>query len=411
MTQSCCVLGCHKDRRGNFTPPLRFFSFPSWKQKQGAYVSDVTRRRRLAWVAAVNRTNVTFDSVSKYIVCSRHFIKGKPSYEMFDQDPDWAPSLHLGHGEPQSDSPVKFEKKRCMKTKRDEERMAKQKLENMISGDNFDITDLQVQHVQLLKAFGEMQTEAAKLRAENEKFEDALQSDFSKLSYRFLKCDEEQLQFLTGLHSVTFDWLVPKISRIIFRVHPEVKQQDHLLIVLMKLKLGLCDDDLGYRFQIHGGIITAMCQTWIPALAAVLSPLVAWPSQDAIVKTNPSIFTGGVRQCCCIVDTFEVTIATPNATTKVASYLIGATPAGAITFVSLGSFSRKKSDRQLIRESGFVDLLKPKDLLLTNKTLPIQKDLDAIGATLLTPDVAKGKKSGSTKRWTFLWLCGATWRR
>ncbi|KAF7660842.1 hypothetical protein LDENG_00273900 [Lucifuga dentata] len=30
-------------------------------------------------------------------VCSRHFHKGQPSYEMMETDPDWAPSLHLGH--------------------------------------------------------------------------------------------------------------------------------------------------------------------------------------------------------------------------------------------------------------------------------------------------------------------------
>ncbi|XP_057678019.1 involucrin-like isoform X2 [Corythoichthys intestinalis] len=30
-------------------------------------------------------------------VCSRHFHKGEPAYEMMETDPDWASSLHLGH--------------------------------------------------------------------------------------------------------------------------------------------------------------------------------------------------------------------------------------------------------------------------------------------------------------------------
>ncbi|XP_070173715.1 uncharacterized protein [Littorina saxatilis] len=32
-------------------------------------------------------------------VCSQHFHSGKPSYEMMETDPDWAPSLLLGHSE------------------------------------------------------------------------------------------------------------------------------------------------------------------------------------------------------------------------------------------------------------------------------------------------------------------------
>ncbi|XP_032361814.1 oocyte zinc finger protein XlCOF8.4 [Etheostoma spectabile] len=31
------------------------------------------------------------------LVCSQHFHKGKPAYEMLQYDPDWAPSLLLGH--------------------------------------------------------------------------------------------------------------------------------------------------------------------------------------------------------------------------------------------------------------------------------------------------------------------------
>ncbi|KAK9978567.1 hypothetical protein ABG768_020312 [Culter alburnus] len=33
------------------------------------------------------------------MVCSKHFHKGKPAYEMLECDPDWAPSLYLGHTE------------------------------------------------------------------------------------------------------------------------------------------------------------------------------------------------------------------------------------------------------------------------------------------------------------------------
>ncbi|KAL1268886.1 hypothetical protein QQF64_034249 [Cirrhinus molitorella] len=54
----------------------------------------------MAWVAAVRRKNITFANISPFMyVCSRHFHKGQPAYEMMETDPDWAPSLHLGNTE------------------------------------------------------------------------------------------------------------------------------------------------------------------------------------------------------------------------------------------------------------------------------------------------------------------------
>lgn len=54
----------------------------------------------MAWVSAVGRKNITFFSATASVkVCSRHFHSGKPAYEMLEFDPDWAPSLHLGHNE------------------------------------------------------------------------------------------------------------------------------------------------------------------------------------------------------------------------------------------------------------------------------------------------------------------------
>ncbi|XP_051576447.1 uncharacterized protein LOC127453791 [Myxocyprinus asiaticus] len=54
----------------------------------------------MAWVAAVRKKNITFNNIPQHMfVCSRHFHKGKPAYEMLECDPDWVPSLHLGHTE------------------------------------------------------------------------------------------------------------------------------------------------------------------------------------------------------------------------------------------------------------------------------------------------------------------------
>ncbi|XP_054644029.1 zinc finger protein 1 homolog isoform X2 [Dunckerocampus dactyliophorus] len=103
MVQTCCVINCHNrscDRFGNKKDGGRFFSFPTWKQSQGAVICELTKRRRMAWIAAVRRPNITFNAITRHmLVCSRHFHTGRPANEMDESHPDWAPSLHLGHTE------------------------------------------------------------------------------------------------------------------------------------------------------------------------------------------------------------------------------------------------------------------------------------------------------------------------
>lgn len=82
MVNNCCVNNCrsrsHDRHRKRLEDGVRFFKFPTWKQHFGTQISELTKRRRMAWVAAVRRKNITFDSISGHMfVCSRHFHKGK----------------------------------------------------------------------------------------------------------------------------------------------------------------------------------------------------------------------------------------------------------------------------------------------------------------------------------------------
>ncbi|KAK0133497.1 hypothetical protein N1851_030983 [Merluccius polli] len=115
MTRSCCVINCnsrsHDHRRRRITPDIHFYRFPAWKRNSTSHVSDVTKRRRMAWIAAVRRPNITFDHTPPHMeVCSKHFHKGKPAYEMLECDPDWARSLNLGHSEVKAAGTDRFER-------------------------------------------------------------------------------------------------------------------------------------------------------------------------------------------------------------------------------------------------------------------------------------------------------------
>ncbi|KAM4734903.1 uncharacterized protein FYW61_007852 [Anableps anableps] len=99
--RECCVKNCDSsshDHQGRMLlNGLSFYCFPAWRTKEGALISELTRRRRAAWVDAVGCREITFDRIPSSVrVCSRHFVSGKPAFEMLDSDPDWVPSLHLG---------------------------------------------------------------------------------------------------------------------------------------------------------------------------------------------------------------------------------------------------------------------------------------------------------------------------
>ncbi|XP_051948910.1 uncharacterized protein LOC127619916 [Xyrauchen texanus] len=115
MPSTCCVINCNSrshDRSGIKLKNVKsFYRFPAWKNNSTSHVSEVTKRRRMAWIAAVRRPKITFDNTPPHMmVCSKHFHKGKPAYEMLECDPDWAPSLYLGHTEGKATNTDRFKR-------------------------------------------------------------------------------------------------------------------------------------------------------------------------------------------------------------------------------------------------------------------------------------------------------------
>nr|XP_033935167.1 uncharacterized protein LOC117443306 isoform X2 [Pseudochaenichthys georgianus] len=263
--------------------------------------------------------------------------------------------------------------------------------------------DLNMRYSQLQEEDVNLRQEFDTLRAENVKLKEELQT--STFSY---KCNIGQLIFLTGLTSVVFEWLITKIMDSVEIIHNKLKVEDHLLIVLMKLRLGLCNTDLAYRFQVSKTTLSNILRSWVPAMALVLKPLIKWPSKGAVLKHMPQIFKRNFRRCRCIIDCTEMFIARPSNLTSRAQtwsnykhnntikYLIGITPAGAISFLSPG-WGGRVSDKQITKESGFLELLEPRDEVLADRGFLIRDELAAYGATLRIPHFTKGKKQLSAQ--------------
>ncbi|XP_056465381.1 uncharacterized protein LOC130404589 isoform X1 [Gadus chalcogrammus] len=178
--------------------------------------------------------------------------------------------------------------------------------------------------------------------------------------------------------------------------------ENHLLLVLMKVRLGLTNRDLAYRFGLPFSTVSKILRDWIPMLSSIVKPLIMWHSKDAVRANMPKCFKPKFRNCRCIIDCTEIFIErTHNLKARAETwsnykhqntmkYLIGITPAGAISFLSSG-WGGRASDKVITLDSGFLGKLEHGDEILADRGFLVREDLASVGATLRIPSFTMGK--------------------
>ena len=101
----------------------------------------------------------------------------------------------------------------------------------------------------------------------------------------------------SGIPSITL-WRGPKkaVSQTIrpkkFVVNKSRKltPKNELLLTLMRLRLGLLNEDLADRFQISVGSCSETFKTWIKFLSVTIGNLVKWIPKESVQENMPKIF-------------------------------------------------------------------------------------------------------------------------
>ena len=167
-----------------------------------------------------------------------------------------------------------------------------------------------------------------------------------------------------------------------------------ILVVLMKLRIGLLNKDIAHRFGMQTSTISNIYRSWLPVISSSLQNLIVWPDRANIRKHIPSSFTHKFRDCICTIDCSEIFTERPSNLTARAQtwsnykhnntikYLIGISPAGAVTFLSAG-WGGRVSDKQITMDSGFLDKLSPGDCILADRGFLIAHEVNARGASKL----------------------------
>ena len=176
-----------------------------------------------------------------------------------------------------------------------------------------------------------------------------------------------------------------------------------LVMVLMKLRLGLFNRDLAYRFNISSSVVSEIFRMCIRFLRSELQVLTQLPPKDVIKLHMPSFFKEFYPRTTIIIDCTEIEMKWPSALNNqsacYSSYksrttmkaLVGITPSGATAFISelyLGSIS----DKKITVKSGLLNHLQQDVEVMADKGFLIQDELASVGAVLTMPAFLKERK-------------------
>ena len=363
------------------------------------------------WTRILNRVNYTVTKHTR--ICSNHFYYGQPR----EKCPH--PSMYLkGYDQ------LGCSKRRKVVRKFQCDKQYDEHLNNSQEGDQ----NLE-EHIECHNYEQEIATLKSELEVKNCVIEETNKyirqlKQGNSFGYHRIKDSDYQIKVHTGLPSAAlFTWIFNEVKDVasnmkyykgeqsmstkFYQEHnthkPGPKRklclEDELLMTLMKLRLNLNQDFIASMFDVTPGVVSVTISTWISLLALELKPLIHWPSEDQLLQYYPECFNK-YGQVVCIVDCTEVQTERPSLdsvnsimysnykerhTFKV---LVGCTPGGSVSYISQ-AVGGEMSDVELVRRSGFLQMLKKNDKVMADKGFTNKDDFSSAGVDLITPEFKK----------------------
>lgn len=181
------------------------------------------------------------------------------------------------------------------------------------------------------------------------------------------------------------------------RRNRKLSGRDQLLLVLCRLKVGLYEQDLAFRFSISQGTVSKILVSWINFLYIQLGRLVLWPSRQYVDRNMPDDFKAEYPTTRVVIDATEIQCQVPssflNKTVSYSSYksrqtkkgLIGIAPNGIVTFVS-ELYDGSISDVELAKRCGILKMpYDDGDSIMADKGFRIQTDLPSCVSLNIPP--------------------------
>ena len=177
--------------------------------------------------------------------------------------------------------------------------------------------------------------------------------------------------------------------------------ENEFFLTLCRIRSGLTEEDLGFRFGISQGTVSQILSTWITFLGKEMKCFIHWPSREKNNKVYPKCFRK-FPDVIGIIDCTESGIEKPSlAKAQAQTYstykskntwkkLLSVTPGGTVPFVSK-CYGGCASDRYITETCGILENLNDGDNLMADKGFNISDLLMGKGSKLIIPPFLKDK--------------------
>jgi hypothetical protein len=223
-----------------------------------------------------------------------------------ESNPDWLPSLHLGHAKRKCESRTKATERWERRKARNEN--AQEMEAAQLLGDTEDATELEETETGVAT-----QTEltSANVRDMQREIEDLT----IRLTQRVAPFSEESLQsnemvkFYTGLPNMKV--LTAVFGLVIKAVYSSdttrLSPFQEFMATLVKLRLNCQVQDLAYRLNLSCATVSRIFLKWMTVMDKCLCSLILWPDHDSLSKTMPECFRASFgTKVAVIIDCFEI---------------------------------------------------------------------------------------------------------
>ena len=447
---TCCVPDCFSNSKRN--PELSFYNLPNGKSKE-------RQELRKKWLHMISRKDFK-DPGLGHRVCSKHLVGGQKTY--MNNIPTIVPKTK--NRKEQKERATKKSRNREFVPKLQSEEpinqngtLSQAEVQDSIEQDQqwngLNVEDEVSQRISELEleadSEGNQQQASMKsekdnltarileLERENVRLKDEVQRltevdsrQKNSFSLDDVKSNPKAFRFYTGFTNyetfkLIFDSFGPAVNNLIYHGtnanpaninSPEyVKRgpkrtltaEQEFFYVLVRLRLGLLEEDISFRAGISCSQFSRIWITWLDFLHSKFRTYPIWPSKAAIMKTMPNSFKETYPTTRVIIDCTEIYIEKPSSVrSQAATYsnykhyntakgLIGITPAGAVSYVS-DLFTGRTSDKKATSECGIYQLLEGGDSVMADKGFDIEEELPT-GVRLNIPPFLRGKEHLSIK--------------
>ena len=298
-----------------------------------------------------------------------------------------------------------------------------QRIDDGLMESEYEIIELQLKNELLKQENSELESSVGKLSVLHNTLTSSYYDSLKKVAYlesllkrkefraQSLENDDNKTRFYTGLPSYqVFLKIFNILSSITDKpIHSSGKCSfmDEFFLTLVKLRLGLVNQDIAYRMNINEPSVSKVFHTWIDLMYREFKQLIAWPERERLRANLPKCFKGTFSSVVCIIDCFEIFIERPQSLQARAAtfsnykkhntvkFLIGISPTGSISFISKARGGRV-SDKVITQKSGFLDHIEYGDVIMADRGFNISDELAIIGAHLKIPAFTRGQKQLSS---------------